>query len=90
MARFFIDRPVFAIVLAIIITLLGTIAGFSLPIAQYPNITKPRISVNTNYVGASADIVEKAVAQTIEQKVSGGNITSSSMLNSRKYAEQTW
>lgn len=71
MARFFIDRPVFAIVLAIIITLLGTIAGFSLPIAQYPNITKPRISVKTNYVGASADIVEKAVAQTIEQKVSG-------------------
>lgn len=71
MARFFIDRPVFAIVLAIIITLLGTIAGFSLPIAQYPNITKPRISVTTNYVGASADIVEKAVAQTIEQKVSG-------------------
>lgn len=71
MARFFIDRSVFAIVLAIIITLLGAIAGFSLPIAQYPNITKPRISVNTNYVGASADIVEKAVAQTIEQKVSG-------------------
>lgn len=71
MARFFIDRPIFAIVLAIIITLLGAIAGFSLPIAQYPNITKPRISVNTNYVGASADIVEKAVAQTIEQKVSG-------------------
>lgn len=71
MARFFIDRPVFAIVLATIITLLGAIAGFSLPIAQYPNITKPRISVNTNYVGASADIVEKAVAQTIEQKVSG-------------------
>jgi len=71
MARFFIDRPVFAIVLAVIITLLGTIAGFSLPIAQYPNITKPRISVSTNYVGASADIVEKAVAQTIEQKVSG-------------------
>ncbi len=71
MARFFIDRPVFAIVLAIIITLLGTIAGFSLPIAQYPNITKPRISVSTNYVGASADVVEKAVAQSIEQKVSG-------------------
>ena len=71
MARFFIDRPVFAIVLAIIITLLGTIAGFSLPIAQYPNITKPRISVTTNYVGASADVVEKAVAQSIEQKVSG-------------------
>ena len=53
MARFFIDRPVFAMVLAILITLLGAIAGFSLPIAQYPNITKPRISVTTNYTGAS-------------------------------------
>ena len=71
MARFFIDRPVFAIVLAILITLLGALAGFSLPIAQYPNITKPRISVETNYVGASADVVEEAVAQAIEQKVSG-------------------
>lgn len=71
MARFFIDRPVFAIVLAILITLLGAIAGFSLPIAQYPNITKPRISVSTNYVGASADVVEEAVAQAIEQKVNG-------------------
>lgn len=71
MARFFIDRPVFAIVLAILISLLGTIAGFSLPIAQYPNITKPRISVTTNYVGASADVVEEAVAQAIEQKVNG-------------------
>lgn len=71
MARFFIDRPVFAIVLAILITLLGTLAGFSLPIAQYPNITKPRISVSTNYVGASASVVEEAVAQAIEQKVNG-------------------
>lgn len=71
MARFFIDRPVFAIVLAVLISLLGAIAGFSLPIAQYPNITKPRISVSTNYVGASADVVEEAVAQAIEQKVNG-------------------
>ncbi len=71
MARFFIDRPVFAIVLAILITLLGALAGFSLPIAQYPNITKPRISVVTNYVGASADTVEESVAQAVEQKVSG-------------------
>ena len=71
MARFFIDRPVFAIVLAILITLLGTIAGFSLPIAQYPDITKPHISVTTNYVGASAEVVEESVAQAIEQKVNG-------------------
>ena len=71
MARFFIDRPVFAIVLAIIITLLGTIAGFRLPIAQYPDITKPHIAVSTNYVGASAEVVEESVAQAIEQKVNG-------------------
>lgn len=71
MAKFFIDRPVFAMVLAILITLMGTIAGFSLPIAQYPDITKPRIAVNTMYVGASADVVEQAVAQAIEQKVNG-------------------
>jgi len=70
-ARFFIDRPVFAIVLAILITLLGTIAGFSLPIAQYPDITKPHIAVSTNYVGASAEVVEESVAQAIEQKVNG-------------------
>ncbi len=71
MARFFIDRPVFAIVLAILITLLGALSAFSLPIAEYPDITKPRISVTTNYVGASADIVEETVAQSIEQKVMG-------------------
>lgn len=71
MARFFIDRPVFAIVIAILITLLGTLAAISLPIAQYPQITKPRISVETMYVGASSDAVEEAVAQGIEQKVSG-------------------
>jgi len=71
MAKFFIDRPVFAIVLAILITLMGTIAGFNLPIAQYPDITKPRIAVNTMYVGASSDVVEQAVAQAIEQKVNG-------------------
>lgn len=71
MARFFIDRPVFAVVLAIIITLLGTLAGLSLPIAQYPDITKPRVSVKTTYTGASADTVEEAVAQAIEQKVMG-------------------
>ncbi|HIU63819.1 MAG TPA: efflux RND transporter permease subunit [Candidatus Avacidaminococcus intestinavium] len=71
MARFFIDRPVFAIVLAVLITLLGTIAGFSLPIAQYPDITKPQVTVSTTYVGADASTVEQAVAQAIEQKVNG-------------------
>ncbi len=71
MARFFIDRPVFAIALAILITLLGALAAFSLPIAEYPTITKPRIAVETMYTGASADTVEETVAQAIEQKVMG-------------------
>lgn len=71
MSRFFIDRPVFAIVLAILITMLGTIAGFTLPIAQYPNITKPQVEVSTTYVGANASTVEEAVATSIEQKVNG-------------------
>ena len=71
MARFFIDRPIFAMALSILITLIGAIAGFSLPIAQYPDITKPQISVTTNYVGASSTTVEEAVAQAIEQKVNG-------------------
>ena len=71
MARFFIDRPIFAMALSILITLIGAIAGFSLPIAQYPNITKPQITVQTAYVGASSTTVEAAVAQAIEQKVNG-------------------
>ena len=71
MSRFFIDRPIFAIVLAIVIVLLGAIAGFSLPIAQYPQIQKPQISVSSTYVGADATTVEESVAQAIEQNVNG-------------------
>lgn len=71
MARFFIDRPVFAIVLAIIITLVGVIAGVNLPIAQYPDISNPRVTVETNYVGANAEVVEQSIAQSIEDKVNG-------------------
>jgi hydrophobe/amphiphile efflux-1 (HAE1) family protein len=71
LSRFFIDRPIFAIVLAIVIVLLGAIAGFSLPIAQYPQIQKPQISVSSTYVGADATTVEESVAQAIEQNVNG-------------------
>ena len=71
MSRFFIDRPIFAIVVSVVIVLLGTLAGFSLPIAQYPQIQKPQIRVSTTYVGASATTVEEAVAQAIEQNVNG-------------------
>ncbi|CQR74764.1 Efflux pump membrane transporter BepE [Sporomusa ovata DSM 2662] len=71
MANFFINRPVFAIVLSILITVIGGIAAFNLPIAQYPPISPPTISVSTNYLGASADVVNQTVAQVIEQQVNG-------------------
>ena len=71
MAKFFIDRPVFAVVLSLLITIAGTLAGFALPIAQYPQISPPRIAVSTFYQGASAEVVEQAVAQIVEQQVNG-------------------
>ena len=71
MAKFFIDRPIFAIALSLMIVFAGLIAGFSLPIAQYPNITKPQIEVETTYTGANSTTVEESIAQTIEQKVNG-------------------
>ncbi|HBS59245.1 MAG TPA: hydrophobe/amphiphile efflux-1 family RND transporter, partial [Firmicutes bacterium] len=71
MAKFFIERPVFAIVLSIIITLAGLIAAFNLPIARYPQITPPQINVNATYQGANAEVVEQTVAQVVEQQVNG-------------------
>lgn len=71
MAKFFIKRPIFAIVLSVLIVLAGLIAVFNLPIAQYPQITPPRINVSTMYPGANADVVEQLVAQLIEQQVNG-------------------
>ena len=71
MARFFIFRPVFAIVTAIVLTLAGIIAGINLPIAQYPQITLPTIRVSAMYPGASAEVVEQAIAQPIEEQING-------------------
>ncbi|TWH44970.1 efflux RND transporter permease subunit [Sporomusa sp. KB1] len=71
MANFFINRPVFAIVLSIVITLLGVTAAFTLPVAQYPQISPPTISVSTTYQGANADVVDQTVAQVIEEQVNG-------------------
>src|SRR5215471_11214722 len=70
-SRFFINRPIFASVISIVITLIGGIALFSLPIAQYPRITPPGISVTINYPGASAKVVADTVASPIEQQVNG-------------------
>jgi hydrophobe/amphiphile efflux-1 (HAE1) family protein len=71
MAQFFIDRPVFAIVVALVITLAGAIAGVNLPVSQYPDVTLPTINVSAYYLGASSDVVEQAIAQPIEQAVNG-------------------
>ena len=71
MARFFIDRPIFAWVVAIVIMLAGVIAILGLPIAQYPSIAPPSISISGSYPGASAKTVEDAVTQVIEQKMKG-------------------
>jgi hydrophobe/amphiphile efflux-1 (HAE1) family protein len=71
MGQFFIARPVFAIVTALIILLAGAIAGLQLPVAQYPQITLPTIVVSAVYPGASAQTVEQSVAQPIEQSVNG-------------------
>ena len=71
LSHFFIDRPIFAAVISIIITLVGAVAYFSLPIAQYPDIAPPSIQVTAQYPGASAEIVANTVATPIEQEVNG-------------------
>lgn len=71
MARFFIYRPVFAIVLSLVLLLAGGIAGLSLPIAQFPQITLPTIRVSAVYPGANAGVVEEGVALPLEAQVNG-------------------
>jgi multidrug efflux pump subunit AcrB len=70
-SRFFIHRPIFASVLSIVITLGGTIALFTLPIAQFPEIAPPTVEVSANYPGANAQVVADTVAAPIEQAVNG-------------------
>ena len=71
MARFFIDRPIFAWVIAIVIMLAGGLSILSLPVSQYPAIAPPTIAINATYPGASAKTVEDSVTQVIEQKLTG-------------------
>lgn len=71
MVKFFIHRPIFAMVISLVITIAGAVALFSLPIAQYPQISPPTITVETFYTGASAKVVEENVAVPIEQEVNG-------------------
>ncbi len=71
MARFFINRPIVAMVLSIVMVLLGLVAMQSLPIAQYPEIVPPMVQVTTTFVGAGSTDVETAVATPLEQKING-------------------
>jgi len=71
LSKFFLDRPVFAWVIAIFIMLLGALAIYNLPIAQYPPIAPPAIAIDSFYPGASAQTVENSVTQVIEQKMTG-------------------
>lgn len=70
-SQFFINRPIFAAVLSIVVTLSGAIAVFQLPIAQYPNITPPTIVVSARYPGANAEVVRDTIATAIEEQVNG-------------------
>src|SRR5262249_45003974 len=70
-ARFFVDRPVFATVISVVLLLAGLVAAFTLPIAQYPEVTPPTVLVTASYPGANAQVVKDTVAAPIEEQVSG-------------------
>jgi multidrug efflux pump len=69
--NFFISRPIFAIVIAILIVLVGALSVFRMPVEQYPSVAPPAIQISTSYPGASAETVESTVVQVIEQQMSG-------------------
>src|ERR1700761_4404247 len=71
LSHFFIDRPIFATVLAAFITIIGGLAYFILPISQYPEIAPPTIQITASYPGASAEVISQTVATPLEQQVNG-------------------
>ena len=71
MSKFFISRPIFAIVISLIITLVGLLSMFTLPVARYPQITPPQVRVSAAYTGASAQVVSDTVASVIESQIIG-------------------
>ena len=71
MAKFFIDRPIVAIVIAILMVIVGIVSMLGLPTAQFPNIAPPEIQVQATYPGADAETLEQSVATPIEQQLSG-------------------
>src|SRR5438105_3201517 len=71
MTRFFVDRPIFATVISVVFVLAGGVAVFTLPVAQYPDVTPPTVQVTAHYPGANAQTVRDTVAAPIEEQVSG-------------------
>jgi HAE1 family hydrophobic/amphiphilic exporter-1/multidrug efflux pump len=71
MFDYFIERPVFSTVIALVMVLVGALAALDLPIAQYPQVVPPQVTVTTNFAGANADVVAQSVAAPIEQQVNG-------------------
>ncbi|MBM3981023.1 MAG: hypothetical protein FJ304_12195, partial [Planctomycetes bacterium] len=85
MSRFFIDRPIFANVLAIVTVIFGAVALFGLPVERYPPITPPTIQVTATYPGANAKVVAETVAAPIEQQVNGVENMIDSLRNSDRW-----
>ena len=71
MARIFIDRPVFAIVIALFLSLAGYLSLITLPVAQYPEITPPTVKITSVYPGASAKVVEEGVTSPLDSQING-------------------
>ncbi|MEJ2070023.1 MAG: multidrug efflux RND transporter permease subunit [Syntrophobacterales bacterium] len=94
MSRFFIHRPIFAMVISLVIVIAGAVSLFSLPVAQYPQISPPTVTVETFYTGASAKVVEENVAVPIEQEVNGAEnmiyMSSTSTSDGRYYLTCTF
>ena len=74
LSRFFIDRPIFATVLAILMVIIGLVTVRSLPVAQYPDIAPPTVMVTASYPGADAATVARTIAEPIEQQCGGNDV----------------
>ena len=71
MSKFFINRPIVAVVISILLLIGGSVSMLGLPVAQFPNIVPPEIRIETTYVGADAESIEQSVSTPIEQQMSG-------------------
>jgi HAE1 family hydrophobic/amphiphilic exporter-1 len=71
MSKFFIRRPIVAMVIAILMVVIGLVSALALPVAQFPNIVPPEIQVNATYPGADAQTLEQSVATPLEEQISG-------------------